>query len=291
MWYVADELRNNPEIKSLVSGLLGMDLWLMYLFFIGILLAAVTVVISLKLIFLAQLHSVLHKEQICMLCQRGQDKTLWQILLDNKFVLWRSVLASIITLTATMALLTLYKFYLSHAGTNLLRSFLLASSLVIISVGFSLWNLFTVLFMFWYGRSFAKSAGLALELLFSKARPLLTIVASATIIFLISITAGSLIAMQFPDLATGWMRPVSDLGVLENLRRSLRWSSLLLFGVWLVINNVWFNVVMILVFDYLVKGVKYEESKAGLPVVPIVPAAAPPQVHIPQNIDKHTKLY
>ncbi len=261
-WYLLSWLKDNGFINQSYTGLFNS-----HPFYVGTLMSVavavgLVVIIFFKLWFFLKVHSSLHitnKEQ-CFLCRRVkqelQDNTLKLILnlLSRRARLWRTYLTSLITIALTTAVLSLFNYYEFQWGENFLKSLLLVVCFVIALVTVSLWNMLTVLFIFWYELSFARASNLAVAVLIKKVRKIAGLTVILTFIFVFAVSFGSLIIWEFPQVMSTWP-------VLEHSFNSQDWQGLfsvvaiVIFLAWLVINNIFFNVAMIVLFDSLIKPI------------------------------------
>lgn len=252
-WYSLQLFLKFEFVQKPVSVLLSSPWPYRYsIMLIGLVIVVIGVNI-LKLLFLTQLHSLLHQHGECPLCERVKEKTLTQIIFENKVVLWRAILASLFTLVSTVGLLLVYKFYSAHGEESTFKSIILMLSLFGLSILVSLWNLFTVMFAFWYRFSFARSANLSLELIFSRIGIWVKYSLLATACFLIWIALGGLVLFQAKAVNLSWLNLALGQDATQALQVLTMVGGVAFFILWLIIGNVWFNVVMVMVFDKLVR--------------------------------------
>ncbi len=227
----------------------------------------------IKLWFFGRVHQNLHSQllQKCFLCKRLVDSNIKK-LIWRRDLIWRTCLASLITIGSTVVTLTAFRFLLDQANYISGQSVLLVICLIIILVGISLWNMLTVLFIFWYEYNFTKASFLALDFLFSRYRRLMSFTLILTIIFLLAISLGSAVIWQLPNLFTALPNIISQGNFIKTTQNIISGLAGLLFLGWLVINNIFFNVAILMLFDDLISANKDKdivEVTIGLPTDPV----------------------
>lgn len=212
------------------------------------------VVNFMKLVFFGQIHNHLHdvSTQQCLVCTQLKDKSVWQLLQTNRRLLVKTVAVSLITIAATLGVVSLFHFYTVNTNFNFAKAFLLMGSLIAILIGISWWNMLTVLFMMWHGQSLTKAAGLAFDLIMSRLRRIASLTILATVLFLISIVAGGLVLFQLPAFLASSPNYLFTSEVFASWQVFISVISGALFVFWLILNNFWFNVVMVMLFNELV---------------------------------------
>ncbi|HMQ01740.1 MAG TPA: hypothetical protein PKD79_01570 [Candidatus Doudnabacteria bacterium] len=250
-------------------------------FIIGLLL-----VNFMKLVFFAHVHSELHDAKLgqCLFCNEVKEQSVWRAIKNNPKLWLRTVGASLLTITSTLSVIGLFHFYATHSEFQFLKSALMIVSLVVVLIAISWWNLLVVLFMMWYRQNFWRSAGLAVELLINRFRQVAVITILSTAIFIVSLVAGSVIIMQIPNMLAATPNLLFTPAVFDSWRILVNLVTAVIFVIWLVLNNIWFNVVMALLFDNLVKLPKSIEPVTFLAKQP------EPLSHLHHIVDKMRKM-
>ena len=246
------------DLFQLIRSLDPLSFW----FGIFIILAGGILILNiLKLWFFIIAHDKIHPEESaqCIVCSRKKNELTHSQIILRKEIIWRTCLASLITIVLTASLLLLFNFYNIHSEPNIVTQIILLISLAIVMIAVSLWNIAMVMFILFFEQSFARSAMLAHQMLIINIKKTVGFTLLVTAIFLFAVTAGSLIILQIPVM----LGSSSTFLLTANLQ--MAWQSLVsgvsivLFLVWLVINNVFFNVSFIVLFDGFVKGKKVDE--------------------------------
>lgn len=234
----------------------------------------------IKLWFFGKVHQNLHSERLqkCFLCKRLKDdnqnepptifKLIWR-----RSVLWRTCLASLITIGSTVVTFTGFRYLLSQNDYISGQAIILAICLGIILVGISLWNMLVVLYIFWYELSFPKATNLAIDTLFSKVRKIMGLTLILTIIFLLAVSAGSVVIWQLPNLFSALPEIISGGKLVHSAQTIISSLAALLFLAWLVLNNVFFNVAMLILFDQLLNvqiGKAIIDGEVSMPAKPVM---------------------
>lgn len=217
-----------------------------------------------KLWFFGKIHLSLHSENKpkCFLCKRlFVDKHELASLVIRRTIVRRTCLASLITIGSTVLVLSLYRVLINMVSFSAGKAAILTFCLVIILIGISLWNMLVVLFVFWYEQAFAKASILALDILFGKAPKILGFTIILTVIFLMAISLGSLIIWQLPELFSTLPNIIANNNVVMSSQTIISGMAGLLFLGWLVINNVFFNVAMLVMFDQLIGALVSKEGQ------------------------------
>ena len=259
--YSINWLREIGFLSELFQFIRGLDVLSFWVGVFIILASGILILNILKLWFFIITHDKIHAEKSfqCIVCARQKNKLTHSQIILRKDIIWRTCLSSLITIVLTVSLLLLFNFYNIHGEPNIVTQIILLISLAIIMIAVSLWNIAMVMFILFFEQSFSKSAMLAHQMLIFNIKNTIGFTLLVTAIFLFAVTAGSLIILQIPvmlgssstflltsNLQTAWQSLVSGI-------------SLLLFLMWLVINNVFFNVSFIVLFDGFVKGRKVDE--------------------------------
>lgn len=296
-WYLLAWLKQSGIIDSFVFILSTknifepnhrIELWLGFVLIFAICLFGFNLI---KLLFFGRIHQSLHdkQNQKCFLCKRLhiEQKSLFY-LTTRKIILWRASLASLITIGSTMIVLNIFMYFFRQSDSISGISIISVMFLLFILVGISLWNILTVLFIFWYELSFSKASNLAIDLLFRRGKKIMSLTLLLTLIFLLAISVGSLIIWQLPVL----FNSLPSLLIVKNLFHVLQTviSSLagLLFLSWLVLNNVFFNVAMVALFDEIISGIGLSEGLEEHPSLLVNPAANQAVLHhyVNSSVDK-----
>lgn len=240
-----------------------------------------------KLMFLGLVHNCLHDvaQRTCPLCIELTSSSIAKYLWNKKIVLVHTIGASVITASVTMAIVGGFRFYSIHSQYSLWKALLLLISVLFALVLISWWNLLTALFIFWHRQNLAKAAMLSADLISSKFRSIAGITVLATIVFLSSIAAATAVLWQLPMLLGSppeFLLPGPAVAAWQIVVSALAAGIFLL---WLLLNNVWFNVVMISWFNNQVVVSKTPESLQNLKF-------NRPSFGIPlqQSIDKSQKI-
>ncbi|QQS22847.1 hypothetical protein IPM19_04455 [bacterium] len=267
-WYLLSWLKSNGFIAKVYANLAGSHPIVLGLAGAVLLGAGLFIVIFLKLWFFLEVHNSLHgqDEAKCFLCNRIRkgsfDNSVSSVLklLSRGAILWRVYLASLITMALTTSILGLFSYYQLHSGQNFIKSIVLVVCLLLALVIISLWNMLVVLFVFWYEQNFSKASNLAIELLVKKLKPTLGLTVILTFIFMIAISMGSLIIWALPQA-------LSSIPILHESFMTQDWQGLFYIGAviiflgWLIVNNIFFNVAMIVFFDSLLKPINGQERE------------------------------
>lgn len=216
-----------------------------------------------KLWFFGKIHLFLHFENKpkCFLCKRlFIEKLRLSALIIRTTIVRRTCLASLITIGSTVLVLSLYRVLVNMSGFSAGKAVVLTICLVIILIGISLWNMLVVLFVFWYELTFAKASILALDILFGKAPKIFGFTIILTTIFLMAISLGSMIIWQLPELFKILPNIISNNDIVSAGQTIISGVAGLMFLGWLVLNNVFFNVAMLVMFDGLIGGLLLSDA-------------------------------
>lgn len=258
-WYALQWLNRSGWGGVVRQVILKYD-WYFVLLIGAILILIVLGINFIKLLFFGYVHNQLHnvKSGECLLCIQAKDQTIFKILITFPNLLWRTFLASLVTVLITFALVSLFHFYSLHSEFSVAKSASMIASLILILILISWWNLLVALYIFWHQQSFAKAAILAIEFIVRKVKTILAITTLITSIFIVALALVSLVVMQIPNLLTGLPSLVFTSEVAQVWQLVAIAISGLLFLAWLIISNIWFNTVMIMVFDKFAKSKKTE---------------------------------
>lgn len=228
-----------------------------------------------KLIFLVQVHDSIHfeTEEKCLLCVFRKKYPKFIDAIFRPAIIWRTCLASFITIGLTTALFSTFNLYLVHSEPNMISQIVLLLSLVIILILVALWNLAVVLFILFYELSFAKATSLASELLMVNFKRIFGFTFILLVIFVFAVTAGSLVISQIPTV----IGTTPALLLQNQFQPAWYWlvsgGSLLILLLWLVVNNVFFNLNLITLFDSLIRLKRNTEPAIMPSIAPINPTA------------------
>lgn len=286
-WYGWQWMRAGRVGKSWTAWLAelpAMELLFMIFFLVVLWLLVVN---FLKLSFLGLVHNHIHdlKQFECVLCRRLENQTLWRYLRSSRRLWLGAVSISAFTVVSTALVVFLFQFYSSHTDYNFLRAIIMLASLFLLLVFISWWNLFSVLYMMWHDQPLSRAASLAVDSISARLGSLLQTTVVATLLFLVAIAAGGTVLWQLPSLL------VAPPGYLFSGQIAQAWQMVIaglaamLFLVWLVICNVWFNVVLIIWFNEHVKARKTGESVMSQ----ILPEAALP-TPFQHSVDKSGEI-
>lgn len=261
-WYGWQWLTQNPFYSDLQLWFFNLSVNRSWSVVVLITLTAIVVINFLKLVFFGYIHNQLHDlhSPECLLCIKLKEQTVWQVVKTNHTLVAKTILVSLFTIASTIGVISLFHFYTIHTEFNFLKAFLLMGSLIIMLVGISWWNLLTVLFMMWHEQSLAKAAGLAIDLLMACLRRIGALTTFSTVLFFISIVAGGLVLFQIPNFLASSPNFLFTAEVFMSWQVLVSVVSGALFIAWVVINNVWFNIVMAIMFNELVRSQKSVES-------------------------------
>ncbi len=261
-WYSWQWLNKSQLLEQILIWFQNSQVGFASVIIIGFILIGLLVVNFMKLVFFGQIHNQLHNldAQQCLLCTQLKDRTVWQMLRANTRLWVKTVTVSVMTIAATIGVVSLFHFYTVNTNFNFAKAFLLMGSLIAILIGISWWNMLTVLFMMWHGQSLTKAAGLAFDLLMSRLRRVASLTILATVLFLISIVAGGLVLFQLPAFLASSPNYLFTAEVFASWQIFISVISGALFVFWMILNNFWFNVVMVMLFNELVASEKSPET-------------------------------
>jgi hypothetical protein len=254
--------------------------WLSLLLIAG---AVLVLVNFMKLLFFGYTHNQIHKVDNfeCVFCRQVKDTTILKLVSSRTQLIARVVLTSLITITSTVAIISAFQFYSIHAEFSFIKSVLMIASLIVVLVGISWWNLFTVLFMMWYDLSFPKAAILSCETILIKSKRIVVITILATVIFSLVMMIGSSAILQIPlYLAFGPNFLFSEM-FFNSWQILVSITTGLLLVAWIIFNNIWFNLVMVLLFNELIKPDKVLENQPKF-----ITRQPRPVINLNHSIDK-----
>ncbi len=267
-WYLLSWLKQVGIVNKFIdySTIYDLVIFEKPIIMIGLVIAFVLGLIVFNLVklwFFGKIHVSLHSENKpkCFLCKRlFVDKHKLASLIIRTTIIRRTCLASLITIGSTVLVLSLYRVLINMASFSVGKATILTFCLVIILIGISLWNMLVVLFVFWYEQAFTKASILALDILFGRAPKILGFTIILTAIFLMAISLGSLIIWQLPELFSTLPNIIANNNIVIASQTIISWVAGLMFLGWLVINNVFFNVAMLVMFDQLIGALVSKES-------------------------------
>jgi hypothetical protein len=254
--------------------------WLSLLLIAG---AVLVLVNFMKLLFFGYTHNQIHEVDNfeCVFCRQVKDTTILKLVSSRTQLIARVVLTSLITITSTVAVISAFQFYSIHAEFSFIKSVLMIASLIVVLVGISWWNLFTVLFMMWYDLSFPKAAILSCETILIKSKRIVVITILATVIFSLVMMIGSSAILQIPlYLAFGPNFLFSEM-FFNSWQILVSITTGLLLVAWIIFNNIWFNLVMVLLFNELIKPDKVLENQPEF-----ITRQPRPVINLNHSIDK-----
>ncbi len=276
-WYLLAWLKQNGIVNRITNQLIvENEVIFLFLFFL-IFITCLLVFNLLKLWFYVKVHNSVHslESQKCFLCKRSilKGNTVIKII-TRRVVVWRTCLASLITVAFTTITLTGFSYYARNSQYTLVKFLIMLVSLIVVLIGVSLWNMVAVLFLFWYEQNFANATNLAIDLLFKKFKKIISFTIILTIIFLLAVSAGSLVISQLPTVFSVLPSIVSNSRLLQTSQTLISSLAALLFLGWLIINNVFFNVALLILFDNLINPEKSEQESNGLMIAVSKPSVS-----------------
>lgn len=208
----------------------------------------------LKAWFISEAHEYVHPQgEKCALCMKREDRQRWQQRLPSLNMLIKVILASAITVGATLLTATPLNYLLTHNNAiPSLISLTVIATLVIVSA-LACWNTFTVYYLMLHKQRFGNAARLSLDLLSIRAKQVFEFVFLLLLIYLVVLGVGSAlitIAQFNISFFTNWSEfawPVLSSG---------KAFAGLLFAIWFAITNTFFNLALLLFFDQLVKPIE-----------------------------------
>lgn len=252
-WFTQSGLADRLRFQIMLLG--EYPMWLVL---IGGLAIAFVIINFLKLMFLCLVHNQVHDlgKVECLLCGGLKDTQVYQYLIQRKYIWIQTVLLSVFTAVVTGFVVSVFHFYSTHTDYNFAKAILMILSLLLVLVGISWWNLLTVLNILWHQQPLGRAVVLALDMISARIGSMSKITLLATMGFLVSIAAGGTIFWQLPNLLASSPNYLFSTEIFPAWRLSVSLLSGALFLFWLVINNVWFNIVMVIWFGEQVKSKK-----------------------------------
>lgn len=263
-----------PLVESLLAVFFLVALWLL-------------VVNFLKLIFLGLVHNHIHDLQQfeCVLCRKLEKQSLWNYLRNNRSLWLGAVSVSAFTAVSTSLVIFVFQFYSNHTDYNFAKALIMLASLFLLLVFLSWWNLFSVLYMMWHDQPLAKAVSLAIDSISGRLGSLLQTTIVATLLFLVAIAAGGTVLWQLPSLLVNPPDYLFTGHIVQAWQVVITGLAGLLFLVWLVMCNVWFNVVLIIWFSEHVKG-----KQSGQPVMAKILSETAMPTPLQQSVDKTAEM-
>ncbi len=229
----------------------------------------------LKTVFIVEAHGHLHDSSItsCALCIKNKDHPEWRARLPKLGVVAQVLMASLITLGVTVVLAIPLNHLITHnAQTTSPIGFsvtMLASLILFCMV--SCWNMFTALYIIFHHMRLQVAAKAAMDLIVLRAKNVFEYTLLLLIVYGALVVVGSvlIILSQFSIAALSspfhsWPQITSYVSTMVQIIGTVG------FWVWLAISNVFFNICLIIFFDYLVKPVSKEKPVEALPATPAV---------------------
>ncbi len=213
----------------------------------------------IKAWFVSESHELVHPQgEKCNLCAKRDQRHTWQQRLPSFGVLIKVILASVLTIGATVVSAAPLNYLLMHQTPPGAISVTVIATLVIICA-IACWNAFVVYYLMLYKQRFGSAARLSFDLITLRGKHVFEFVALLVLIYIALVGVGSL-------LITVAQANVDWTGLPFLLINSAKATFGFLFGVWLAITNTFFNLALFLFFDQLVKPVeKAEPVTAALP--------------------------
>lgn len=208
---------------------------------------------AIKIIFVVTLHKNIHikEQEQCALCMKKEK------IIPFGFWYVQVLLASFITIFLTMvAMLSVnYLFKNSESGelVAVLANFVF---LAIVIALLGTWNIFTTFFVILHDLSFGKAASLASDLITLQFRKVTEFVILLSALYAVAVLLSH-------TLLYFWQ--VQELHALVGSSASgihLLISFVVL--VWVSVNNIYFNVALLVFFDNAVKSLSSKESTSRL---------------------------
>lgn len=271
--YIWNWLQKIGVVADIQFEIQKFDRELLVIFIAISILVGLLMINYIKLIFLNLLHDRLHDSKllICWLCkQRQDDKSFLQLNLQK--VLGRTVLVSFLTVVLSMTCIGFFNWYLANSHAGLLATVVIVFCLLILLVAVSLWSLFMVLTIFWYNMRFGEASRLSASLLFLRVNKVFGVAFIVTVIFLISVAVGGIVIWQIPKFFDNGNLFLFASPLAQAFHGFTSVAAIVIFFIWLTINNVWFNVAMIILYNDLVKAQKAENPLEALQSATPIPS-------------------
>lgn len=242
LWHIFDQLSGNAAAFVILS------------------ILAFLLLNLVKVKFIAVAHNFIHgpNEDKCRLCKLR--KNTHGVPLPLYFRWWVKVLlASLYTILMTTLLSVPTNPFATHnLYTNAAAIIVNLFVLVIFVCTIGTWNAFTSYFIVWYGMGFGAAAQASASLLVSKFKKILEFVVILSVIYTVSVVIGN-------AFIHAWQH-----GMLGIEQSGLRIAFLLMFLLWLAVNNTFFNLAFLLFFDKSVTALPTaapEKQSEALPQV------------------------
>lgn len=209
----------------------------------------------IKLTFIVFAHNLIHKVNVlggntgndaskknihCRLCVHVQDST-------TPLLVWwiRIMIASVITIAITAGISIVVNSLLSRASGNIEAALAInLLFLIIVTCIVGTWNAFTTYFIVLHGQGFKSAIALAFDLLVMHFRRVLEFVVCLSAFYTVAVFVGN-------AFISVWQH-----GLTGNMSVEVRGIFLVLFVLWMAINNTFFNIAFLLFFDEIVKSKK-----------------------------------
>ncbi len=220
----------------------------------------------IKTYFVTETHLLIHdvEKKLCPLCISQEHQKTLRSRLPRSYSVGKIAVASLVTIavTVTAAGFMNYLFGQSDSANTPAMLSLSALATVIIICGIGCWNVFVVLYILWYGKSFGSAAQLSLDLLSEKIKQVTEFVFLLVVIYGALVLVGSVLILLSQYSFNALVAPLNK-GYLAGLPMMFRMLAMLAFWVWLGITNVFFNICLFVFFDDMVKPIaKMEPAKA-----------------------------
>lgn len=274
IWYLASWLKRSGYFSIFASYLTQANQIYLWVCFSIAFMVCMLVFVVLKLWFLAILHPLIHSnvQEQCNICiLKGRNISDVKLVFRNR-VIWQVFLTSLITIGFTTAVLSALNLYFMKSEPVITTQIVLLLSLLFILVAVSLWNLSTTILIFYYNLNFPKASAFATDLLLINIKKVTGFTATLTTLFILVTTAGGLVLFHISKLLGA--TPV--LLFTDNLQSAWQWLvyavATTLFLLWLAINNIFFNINLVILFDSFIKTIRDKEVSGFRTVNPIKPA-------------------
>lgn len=240
----------------------------------GVVIIVITFLVStfIKTFFVTEAHLRIHniQDKTCPLCVSQIDQHTLRQRMPRYYSIGKIAIASAVTIIISLATAGLLNFVVAQSAYGHNPSVISLSALasIIIICGIGCWNVFTVLFILWYSRSFQAAAQLSLGLLSSKTKQITECIILLVVMYGALVVVGSVLIILSQFSFTALFAPLQHSAVPEFVLSIIRILATIAFWVWLSISNVFFNICLFLFFDDLVKPVSKEapvEIIQGLP--------------------------
>jgi hypothetical protein len=225
----------------------------------------------LKTFFVTESHLRIHdvKNKTCPLCISQEQQKTFRQRMPKSYSIGKIAIASIVTIAISVAAAGLLNYAIGQSGSASSPAVLSFSALatIIIICGIGSWNVFAVLFILWYGRSFGSAAQMSFDLISVKIKQVTEFVILLAVIYGALVVVGSVLIITSQYSFTALFAPLQDYSVLKPVSSIIRMLAMIAFWVWLSISNVFFNICLFVFFDELVKPISKEEAIEAVPGV------------------------